>query len=78
MHRPTVGARLNNGRIWKEHEAGAKTANLARKHGVSEATNRGRMKVRWQVRYDSGFAALTHSRPEDGGFVEGRTGHAFL
>lgn len=61
MHQPTVGARLNNGRIWTEHEAGAKTADLARKHGVSEATNRGRMKVRWQVRYDSGSAALTHS-----------------
>ncbi len=61
VHQPTVGARLNNGRIWTEHEAGAKTADLARKHGVSEATNRGRMKVRWQVRYDSGSAALTHS-----------------
>src|SRR3974377_845673 len=24
--------------VWKEHEAGVKTADLARKHGVSEAT----------------------------------------
>ena len=33
-------------RVLKEHEAGAKTADLARKHGVSEATL-----YNWKARY---------------------------
>jgi len=32
--------------VLKEHEAGAKTADLARKHGVSEATL-----YNWKARY---------------------------
>ncbi|MBB3773234.1 putative transposase [Angulomicrobium tetraedrale] len=32
--------------VWREHEAGAKTADLARKHGVSEATL-----YNWKARY---------------------------
>ncbi len=34
--------------VLREHEAGAKTANLARKHGVSEATL-----YNWKARFDA-------------------------
>ena len=34
--------------VLKEHEAGAKTADLARKHGVSEATI-----YNWKAKFDA-------------------------
>ena len=42
--------------VLKEHEAGAKTADLARKHGVSEATA---LQLEGQVRRPRGVGGQT-------------------
>ena len=47
--------------VLREHEAGAKTADLARKHGISEATLYNWMPISTEAAHDFGMISPTHS-----------------
>jgi uncharacterized protein YjcR len=51
--------------VLKEHEAGAKTADLARKHGVSEATL-----YNWKAIYGPPRVGKWRSAPEPRGLLQ--------